>query len=186
MGDVDHHDWLAGLYSIEILWNEVALATFYTFTGYGYGERLDNSLSQNSQQRWVIEKPLLLLTSTVTSYQDPRNSSWQGASCTPDISRSFEHHTGNSTIFLGSTPIFEGERSGGGQSPPTSLPLPTTSRENMRLDGYLEYPHAAKAHGRGSRMLLVSDSGWLCHELEPTTTKDPPYREVMHTKSVES
>ncbi|GFW86329.1 uncharacterized protein TNCV_4331131 [Trichonephila clavipes] len=28
--------------------------------------------------------------------------------------------------------------------PPTSLPLLLTTREDLRVDGYLEYPHAAK------------------------------------------
>ncbi|GFX31719.1 uncharacterized protein TNCV_4082431 [Trichonephila clavipes] len=31
------------------------------------------------------------------------------------------------------------------QEPPTSLPLPPTSREDLRLKDCLEYPHAAKA-----------------------------------------
>ncbi|GFU68363.1 hypothetical protein TNCV_3077511 [Trichonephila clavipes] len=35
---------------------------------------------------------------------------------------------------------------GGGQRPPTSLPLPPTSREDLRLDSYLEYQHAANIH----------------------------------------
>ncbi|GFV86475.1 hypothetical protein TNCV_2156681 [Trichonephila clavipes] len=33
---------------------------------------------------------------------------------------------------------------GGDQEPPTSLPLPQITREDLRLDGYLEHPHAAK------------------------------------------
>ncbi|GFU52965.1 hypothetical protein TNCV_1142571 [Trichonephila clavipes] len=41
-------------------------------------------------------------------------------------------------------PNLEGENPGGGQGPPTSLPLPPTTREDLRLDGYLEYPPAAK------------------------------------------
>ncbi|GFU46037.1 uncharacterized protein TNCV_4692241 [Trichonephila clavipes] len=32
----------------------------------------------------------------------------------------------------------------GGQGPSTYLSLPPTSREDLWLDGYLEYPHAAK------------------------------------------
>ncbi|GFW19945.1 hypothetical protein TNCV_866511 [Trichonephila clavipes] len=40
-------------------------------------------------------------------------------------------------------PNFEGEYPGG-QGPPTSLPLPPTSRENLRLDGCLKYPPATK------------------------------------------
>ncbi|GFW36513.1 uncharacterized protein TNCV_1344741 [Trichonephila clavipes] len=49
--------------------------------------------------------------------QGPRNSSWQR----------------------------EGEYPGGGQRPPISLPFPPTSREDLRLDGDLKYPHAATA-----------------------------------------
>ncbi|GFW35840.1 hypothetical protein TNCV_1926711 [Trichonephila clavipes] len=41
-------------------------------------------------------------------------------------------------------PNLEGEKPGGGQGLPTSLPLPPTTREGLRLDGYLDYPHAAK------------------------------------------
>ncbi|GFV01676.1 uncharacterized protein TNCV_3050691 [Trichonephila clavipes] len=33
----------------------------------------------------------------------------------------------------------------GGEGPPTSLPLPPTTRVDLKLNGYLEYPHAAKA-----------------------------------------
>ncbi|GFW37521.1 hypothetical protein TNCV_861281 [Trichonephila clavipes] len=42
-------------------------------------------------------------------------------------------------------PNFEGEQSRSGQGSPTSLPLPPTSQEDLRLDGYLEYPHATQA-----------------------------------------
>ncbi|GFV99117.1 hypothetical protein TNCV_1510931 [Trichonephila clavipes] len=31
-----------------------------------------------------------------------------------------------------------------------------------------------------------SDRGWLCHEFEPSTTKDMSCRAAMHAKSVES
>ncbi|GFS89632.1 uncharacterized protein TNCV_3786971 [Trichonephila clavipes] len=41
-------------------------------------------------------------------------------------------------------PNFEGEHGRGSQEPLTSLPLPPTSREDLRLDGYLEYFHATK------------------------------------------
>ncbi|GFR11771.1 hypothetical protein TNCT_660531 [Trichonephila clavata] len=41
MGGVDYHDWLAGLIPLKFV-EKVVLATFYTFTGYGYGKRLDN------------------------------------------------------------------------------------------------------------------------------------------------
>ncbi|GFX32364.1 hypothetical protein TNCV_2172841 [Trichonephila clavipes] len=36
MGDLDYHNWLAGLHSNKIRGNKVVLATFPTFTGYGY------------------------------------------------------------------------------------------------------------------------------------------------------
>ncbi|GFW18634.1 hypothetical protein TNCV_1222951 [Trichonephila clavipes] len=39
----------------------------------------------------------------------------------------------------------KGEHSGGGQRPSISLSLPPTTREDLRLDSYLEYLHAAKA-----------------------------------------
>ncbi|GFU66175.1 hypothetical protein TNCV_2858481 [Trichonephila clavipes] len=51
--------------------------------------------------------------------------------------RSCEHHTGDSTI---DHPNFEGEHPRGGQGLPTSLSLPAASREDLRFDGYLEYP----------------------------------------------
>ncbi|GFV56289.1 hypothetical protein TNCV_106451 [Trichonephila clavipes] len=38
------------------------------------------------------------------SDQGPRNSSWQRAKCTPVVHRSFEHHSDDSTFWLGSTP----------------------------------------------------------------------------------
>ncbi|GFX97221.1 hypothetical protein TNCV_557111 [Trichonephila clavipes] len=44
-------------------------------------------------------------TCLTSSDRSPQNSSWQGARCTPVVNRSFEHHTGDSTIWLVSTPI---------------------------------------------------------------------------------
>ncbi|GFY01758.1 uncharacterized protein TNCV_1467501 [Trichonephila clavipes] len=41
-------------------------------------------------------------------------------------------------------PNFDGEHPGGGSLSPTSHPLPPTSREDLKLDGCLEYPYAAK------------------------------------------
>ncbi|GFV73410.1 uncharacterized protein TNCV_3389261 [Trichonephila clavipes] len=38
-----------------------------------------------------------------------------------------------------------GRKSHFGQGPPTSLPFPPSSGEDLRLDGYLEYPHTAQA-----------------------------------------
>ncbi|GFV81441.1 hypothetical protein TNCV_51651 [Trichonephila clavipes] len=33
--------------------------------------------------------------------------------------------------------------------------------------------------GRCSQVVKVSDRGWPCHKLEPSTTKDPPCRAPM-------
>ncbi|GFV76421.1 DUF4817 domain-containing protein [Trichonephila clavipes] len=64
---------------------------------------------------------------STASDPNPQNFSWQGARCAPII------------IY----PNLEGEqpRESGAYH---TLPLPSTSRENLCLDGYLEYPHAAK------------------------------------------
>ncbi|GFX46704.1 uncharacterized protein TNCV_4038521 [Trichonephila clavipes] len=62
----------------------------------------------------------------------PRNSSRQRAKCTPVVNRSFEHHTYDSTFWLGSTLILRVKG------------LAPTSRKDLRLDGCLEYPQAAK------------------------------------------
>ncbi|GFU77098.1 hypothetical protein TNCV_1679091 [Trichonephila clavipes] len=45
------------------------------------------------------------------------------------VSLSFEHHASDSTILLGSTPVLR-EHPGSRQGLPTSLPLPSTSRED--------------------------------------------------------
>ncbi|GFY29777.1 hypothetical protein TNCV_1813541 [Trichonephila clavipes] len=42
-------------------------------------------------------------------------------------------------------PQFSGRTSGGGQRPSNCLTLPPTSRENLLLVRYSEYPHATKA-----------------------------------------
>ncbi|GFW54209.1 glycerol-3-phosphate dehydrogenase, mitochondrial [Trichonephila clavipes] len=55
------------------------------------------------------------------------------------LSRSFEHQLGYSTVWLSSTYNLEEEHPGGDQRPPTSLPLPPTSQEDLRFDGYLKY-----------------------------------------------
>ncbi|GFX00054.1 uncharacterized protein TNCV_3080501 [Trichonephila clavipes] len=59
--------------------------------------------------------------------------------------------------WLVSTPISR-ENTWGGQGPPTSLPRPPTTREDLRLDGYLEYPHAAKALYMYKHPCLLRDS----------------------------
>ncbi|GFW56721.1 hypothetical protein TNCV_4068011 [Trichonephila clavipes] len=35
-------------------------------------------------------------------------------------------------------------------------------------------PNSTPHRGRGSRVVKVSERGWLCPEFEPSTTKDPP------------
>ncbi|GFT09388.1 hypothetical protein TNCV_5062531 [Trichonephila clavipes] len=73
-----------------------------------------------------------------------------------------------------------------------SVPL-NWQKPGMALTGvHPGYSATASGRGlnglssRGSRVVWVSDRGWLCHEFEPSTTKDPPCRAVMHDKSVES
>ncbi|GFX21084.1 uncharacterized protein TNCV_4366641 [Trichonephila clavipes] len=83
--------------------------------------------------------------------QDPRNSSWQRAkglslpvaSNTKQVTVRFSPYQIPISVPVYSYPNFEGEHPGGGQGPSTSLPLPSTSLKDLRLDGYLEYPHAA-------------------------------------------
>ncbi|GFW46263.1 uncharacterized protein TNCV_2813581 [Trichonephila clavipes] len=55
-------------------------------------------------------------------------------------------------------PEVEGEYPGNAQGLPTSLPLSSTSREDLRFDGYLEYPHAAKALYIYKHPCLLRDS----------------------------
>ncbi|GFV88451.1 hypothetical protein TNCV_1242641 [Trichonephila clavipes] len=83
----------------------------------------------------------------------------------------------------------EKEHRSGGQGLPTSLPFPPTSREDLRLDGYLKYPLAVKAlyiykhhcllwvsSGRDNLVVKVTDSWPVYHEFEPSTVEDPPCR----------
>ncbi|GFY09157.1 hypothetical protein TNCV_4663481 [Trichonephila clavipes] len=56
---------------------------------------------------------------------------------------SFEHHTGDSTIWLGSTPILRENTLGVIKDSHLSSPSTNTSPEVLWLDGYLEYSHAA-------------------------------------------
>ncbi|GFS69123.1 uncharacterized protein TNCV_4009851 [Trichonephila clavipes] len=95
-----------------------------------------------------------------TSDQGPRNSSWQGASCTSAVSHSFEHHTVGRTILLGSTPIFK--ENALGWSGASHLSSPSTHLATG-LDDYLEYPHAAKA-------LYIYKHPCLLRDLNPGRT----------------
>ncbi|GFY16895.1 uncharacterized protein TNCV_3689531 [Trichonephila clavipes] len=74
------------------------------------------------------------------------------------VSLSFGHHAGDSMIWLGSTPSLRENTPGGGQRPPTSLPLLLTSREDLQLDSYLEYPPATKALYTYKNPCLLRDS----------------------------
>ncbi|GFS73101.1 hypothetical protein TNCV_686791 [Trichonephila clavipes] len=58
----------------------------------------------------------------IVSDRGPRNSSRQWARCTPVVNRSIEHHTGDSTIYLGSNPIL---RDPGGVSGASHLSSPS-------------------------------------------------------------
>ncbi|GFX79210.1 uncharacterized protein TNCV_4747941 [Trichonephila clavipes] len=71
----------------------------------------------------------------------------------PVVIRSFQHHTSDTTIWLVCTPIL----TWGGQGPPTCLPFPPTSREDLRLDGYLENPQAVKALYIYKHLCLLRD-----------------------------
>ncbi|GFW05305.1 hypothetical protein TNCV_3358241 [Trichonephila clavipes] len=55
-----------------------------------------------------------------------------------DVWRSDVTRAISAVTFVKSTDV--GEHSVGGQGPPTSFPLPPTSRVDLRLGGYLEYP----------------------------------------------
>ncbi|GFX79104.1 hypothetical protein TNCV_3913891 [Trichonephila clavipes] len=61
-----------------------------------------NGVATNTSDHAVVVSDAIC---SAVSDRGLRNSSWQGASCMPVVSRSFEHHTGDSTVFLVSTLI---------------------------------------------------------------------------------
>ncbi|GFV26420.1 hypothetical protein TNCV_4476291 [Trichonephila clavipes] len=71
-------------------------------------------------------------------------------------SHSFEHHTGGQNDLACFHPIFK-EDTLGWSGAPTSLPLPPTAREDLRLDGYLEYPMPQR-HYTFTNIHVFSDS----------------------------
>ncbi|GFX94232.1 hypothetical protein TNCV_4292771 [Trichonephila clavipes] len=97
------------------------------------------------------------VTCLTVSDRGPRYSSWQRDRCTSVDSRSFEPHTGDSTIWFGSTSILrENTLEMSGTS--TSLPPPLTTRKDLRLDGYLEYSYIAKTLHIYKHPYLLRDS----------------------------
>ncbi|GFX62688.1 hypothetical protein TNCV_4868481 [Trichonephila clavipes] len=66
------------------------------------------------------------------------------------------------------------------------FPWSETSSFGPRRRCSLEYLDLHYRSGRGSRMVKVSDHGWLAPSSSPVPLKFPPCRGVMHIKSVES
>ncbi|GFX51613.1 hypothetical protein TNCV_5013171 [Trichonephila clavipes] len=79
-----------------------------------------------------------LIDSDITS-KSTKFIAAKGYIFTPVVSLSFEHYAGDSTIWLGSIPIWRENTPRGGQGPPTFLPLPPTLQEDLQFHGYLEY-----------------------------------------------
>ncbi|GFW06588.1 uncharacterized protein TNCV_2189211 [Trichonephila clavipes] len=59
-----------------------------------------------------------------------------------------------------------------GVRPLTSFPLSPTSRKDLRLEGYFEYPHAAKTQNIYKRPYLLRDSnpGPMAQQSDSLTT----------------
>ncbi|GFS54903.1 uncharacterized protein TNCV_3576211 [Trichonephila clavipes] len=91
------------------------------------------------------------------SGRGPRNSPRQKDRCTPVVSHTFEHHTGESTSLARLHPNFK-EHPRDCQGTPKSIPLSPTSRKDLGLEGYLEYPYAAKALYIYKHSCLLRDS----------------------------
>ncbi|GFV57023.1 uncharacterized protein TNCV_2931461 [Trichonephila clavipes] len=88
---------------------------------------------------------LLLATCLTKSDRGPRNSSWLRARFLR-LSLALAFSTMQKTVRFCSVPTqFRVRKAWGSQGHPTTLPFPQTSREDLGIDGYLEYPHAAKA-----------------------------------------
>ncbi|GFT30961.1 hypothetical protein TNCV_1683331 [Trichonephila clavipes] len=60
-----------------------------------------------------------------------------------------------------------------------------TDFESSTTEKAISIP-AFELSGSGYSTKPNRDRGWLCHEFEPRTTKDPPCGAAMHAKSVES
>ncbi|GFV02355.1 uncharacterized protein TNCV_1022831 [Trichonephila clavipes] len=111
-----------------------------------------------------------------------RNLSRLGARIfTPVVSLSFDQHAGDSTVSARFHPYLEGENLEGGQGPPTPLPLPPTTREDLWLDGYLGYPHAAKALHIYIHPCLLRDSNLVPTAPQSKSLITIPVRRQYHT-----
>ncbi|GFV16874.1 hypothetical protein TNCV_1609461 [Trichonephila clavipes] len=62
------------------------------------------------------------------------------------VNRGFEHHSCESPDLARFHQNFEEEHARDDRGPLTSLPLSTTSQEDLWLDGSLVYTHATKRH----------------------------------------
>ncbi|GFT64842.1 uncharacterized protein TNCV_2256721 [Trichonephila clavipes] len=142
-------------YLAEYLWSldhSLSDETFFESSCYTLPSTWEGSTIRKSAQVEAYSKPQLLFQaikdghgSRVVKVSD-RGWICHGARIfTPVVSFSFEHHAGDRVTFARFHPNLEGENPGGGQGPPTSLSLsPTTTREDLRFEGYLEYSHAAR------------------------------------------
>ncbi|GFV16108.1 hypothetical protein TNCV_3378721 [Trichonephila clavipes] len=84
-------------------------------------------------------------------------------------------------------PNFEGEYPGDSQRPPRSLPVPPTSREDLRLDGCSEYFHAAKALYIYQHLCLLRGSiPWPTAPLSVSLNTTPDQQFVKHLINVRS
>ncbi|GFU01013.1 hypothetical protein TNCV_1816341 [Trichonephila clavipes] len=65
--------------------------------------------------------------------------------------------------FCSVPPQFKGRKPWGGQKPPTSLPLPPTTREDLRLDTGLacSHPRMPRAHQAGFSRRLLAGAGFF-------------------------
>ncbi|GFW55487.1 hypothetical protein TNCV_118711 [Trichonephila clavipes] len=70
-----------------------------------------------------------------------------------------------------------------------TVPFSSAKFSEGTIDSWRNHlpPPPSFLHGtESSRMVKVSDRGWPCHEIEPSTTKDPPCKAPLYVKSVES
>ncbi|GFW33316.1 hypothetical protein TNCV_2859931 [Trichonephila clavipes] len=78
-------------------------------------------------QRKATSRVAANATCLTVSDRGPRNSSRQKTTCTPVVIRIFEHHAGDSTFWLGSTPILK-VVPGDGQGLPPLFPSVNLTR----------------------------------------------------------